>query len=131
MKGNVIIDTSVWVEFFRGRDESLVEKVSVLLETGRAAYTGIIALELINGAKGQKDLQILYDALDAMYRIAETDDTFIEAGRLGFDLARKGITAATVDLLIARTAIENGLALMTLDRHFEKVAAHSELRLIK
>lgn len=129
MSGKVIIDTSVWVEFFRGRNRELVEKVSVFLKTGRAAYTGIIGLELLNGAKGKDDLAVLRDALDSMVRVSEKESTFSNAGQLGYNLARKGFSAGTVDLLIAATCIENNLELMTLDRHFEAIARHSDLRL--
>jgi len=131
MSGRVLIDTSVWVEFFRGRNETLVENVSALLKTGRAAYTGIIALELLNGAKGQKDLEVLHDAFDIMQRISENDATFTSAGRMGYDLARKGVTASTVDLLIAQTAIENSMPLMTLDKHFDAMAAQTNLKVMK
>jgi len=131
MNGKVIIDTSVWVDFFRGLDAGLVEKVSVLLKTGRAAYTGIIALELLNGAKGLKDTEILHDAFDAMQCIKEKEKTFFDAGKMGYGLARKGFTAGTVDLLIAQTAIENNVAILTRDRHFEEIAVHIELKLMK
>lgn len=131
MSDKVLIDTSVWVEFFRGRNAGVVETVSVLLRTGRAAYTGIIALELLNGAKGPKDMDTLFDAFDAMQRIDEKDTTFFDAGRMGYELARKGFTANTVDLLIAGIAVENGLSLMTLDKHFEAIAKHTDLLVMK
>lgn len=131
MKGKVLMDTSVWVEFFRGRNAELVEKVSILLETGKAAYTGIIALELLNGAKGPRDVEILHDAFDSMQFVPVKDATFIEAGKMGYDLARRGFTGNTVDLLIARTTIENSMSLMTLDKHFVKIAEHTDLYLMR
>lgn len=52
-------------------------------------------------------------------------------GEVGKNSARKGHTLSTVDLLIAQTAIENSLSLMTHDEHFNAIAKHSPLTLFK
>ncbi len=130
MKDKVLIDTSVWVDFFRGKDSRLIEQVGGLLKAGKAVYTGIIALELINGAKGNKELQALHDAFDTMDKVNEQETTCVSAGKMGYEIARKGNTMSVVDLLIARIAIENDISLMTFDEHFKTIAKHSELRLI-
>lgn len=131
MDAKVLVDTSVWISFFRGKDSELIERIASLLKSGRAVYTGIIALELINGAKGHKELQTLYDAFDAMQCITVNETSYLHAGRLGYELARKGHTLSTVDLLIAQAAIENRLSLMTYDEHFGVIAKHSTLTLFK
>ncbi len=41
-----------------------------------------------------------------------------EAGDLGFFLARKGVTAKTLDLLVAAYALAHGAALLTTDADF-------------
>ena len=130
MDAKVLVDTSVWIAFFRGRAPELVERIASLLKSGMAVYTGIIALELINGAKGQKELQILHDVFDTIQCITVSEMTYLLAGKLGYGLARKGQTLSAVDLLIAQTAIENGLLLMTYDEHFTVIAKHSKLTLL-
>ena len=57
MSAKVLVDTSVWIAFFRGKDTHLIERIAALLKSQNAVYTGIIALELLNGAKGQKELR--------------------------------------------------------------------------
>lgn len=130
MSDRVLIDTSVWIDFFRKKDSKLIEKIAVLLEKQRAAYTGIIALELINGAKSPKELQALHDAFDTMEKIDEREQTYFNAGGIGYELARKGHTSGVVDLLIAQIAIENNIALMTFDEHFKVIAKYSSLKLL-
>jgi predicted nucleic acid-binding protein len=130
MDAKVLVDTSVWITFFRKKDPGLTDRIATLLKSGRAVYTGIIALELINGAKGQHELQTLYDAFDTMPNIAINETTYLRAGKLGYDLARKGHTVSTVDLLIAQTVIENSLSLMTYDEHFSVIAKYSPLVLV-
>jgi len=131
MDAKVLIDTSGWITFFRKKDTELTERIAMLLKSGRAVYTGIIALELINGAKGQHELQTLHDAFDIMECIAVNESTYLRAGKLGYNLARKGHTLSAVDLLIAQTAIENSLSLITYDEHFSVIAKHSPLSLFK
>lgn len=130
MSDKVLIDTSVWIDFFRGKDAATTDNVAMLLRAGKAVYTGIIALELINGAKGQRELHALQDVFDAMERIYEDEETHFKAGRMGFETARKGHTLSAVDLLIAQIAIENDLALITRDEHFKVIAKYNKMRLI-
>jgi hypothetical protein len=131
MGDKVLIDTSVWIEFFRRSKPELTERIATLLKSGRAACTGIIALELVNGAKGRKELQALYDAFDTMTHVTADEATYMRAGRMGYELARKGHAMSTVDLLISQIAIENNLSLMTLDEHFDTIAKSSALQLFK
>jgi len=131
MIAKVLVDTSVWIAFFRGKDTNLVDRIAALLKSQKAVYTGIIALELINGAKGHRELQTLDDAFDSMQCIPVTEETYLRAGKLGYEVARKGHTLHTVDLLIAQTAIENRISLMTYDEHFVIIADHSPLTLLK
>ena len=66
-----------------------------------------------------------------MQCIAVNENTYLHAVKLGYDLARKGHTVSTVDLLIAQSAIENRLSLMSYDDHFSIIAKHSALALFK
>lgn len=131
MRDRVLIDTSVWIDFFRGKDAELTEQIAMLLKSGKAVYTGIVALELVSGARGRKELQTLYDAFDTMEKINEKETTYLDAGKMGYEIARDGYTLGVVDLVIAQIAIENGLALMTSDEHFKVIAKNSKLRLFK
>jgi predicted nucleic acid-binding protein len=98
MSDKILIDTSIWIDFFRKGNAVLIEKIIPLLESSRAVYTGIIAIELIVGAKGHKELQRLNDAFGTMEKIEEGKDTHFNAGLLGYKLARKGYTIGAVDL---------------------------------
>ncbi len=130
MSGRVLIDTSAWITFFRGKDPVLADRIAEWLRAGRAVYTGIIGLELIRRAKGKKELQIIYDAFDAMDCIAVDEAVYLHAGALGYELARKGHTLGTMDLLIAQIAMDNRLSLLTYDQHFDLIAKHSTLQLL-
>jgi predicted nucleic acid-binding protein len=46
-----------------------------------------------------------------------------EAGDLGFFLARKGVTAKTLDLLIATYAMSHGVPVLAFDRDYADMRA--------
>jgi predicted nucleic acid-binding protein len=66
-----------------------------------------------------------------MQSIPITETTYLRVGKLGYEIARGGYTLSAVDLLIAQTAIENGVSLMTYDEHFAVIADHSPLTLFE
>ncbi|HIC92365.1 MAG TPA: PIN domain nuclease [Syntrophaceae bacterium] len=128
MKDNVLIDTSVWIDFFRNKESSLRNQVIQLLRIRKAYYTGIIALELYRGARSKREIFILDKLFLSIDRISQRGETYKKAGLMGFELAKKGLTVSTVDLLIAQLALENNLTLFTLDQHFRSIANHYPLR---
>ena len=130
MKDKVLVDTSVWIDFFRNKETSLRNKVIQILRAGNAYYTGIIALELYRGSKTKKEISVLDNLFLSIEKITESDETHKEAGLMGFELSKKGITIGTVDLLIAQLCLENDLTLFTLDQHFKNIASHYPLNLL-
>lgn len=129
MPAKVLIDTSIWIEYFNLAPGQVFMEVTRLLREERAAFSGMIALELIRGAKTTKELKTLENLFHSIARFDEQPSSHIQAGHLGYKLSRKGITMGTVDLLIAQVAIDHALSLYTQDHHFRSIAKHSPLTL--
>jgi len=129
MSDSVIVDTSVWIGFFRSAGSEVSARLRQLLKSGAPVYTGIIATELYRGAKSRKETNALDELLTSIECIETREEDFQAAGQLGYALAQQGITVGTVDLLIAQISIANNLSLFTLDKHFVPIARHSSLRL--
>lgn len=129
MKDKILIDTSVWIEYFRKSGSEVSSKLKNILVEERAAITGIITLELQRGAAGETELKFLDRFLTAIHYVFTKEESYKNAGVMGYNLSKKGINIGTVDLLIARTAIENNIPLYTLDRHFKEIAVHFPLLL--
>ena len=130
MKDRVLVDTSVWIDFFRNKETSLRRQVIQALRDSNAYYTGIIALELYRGSRTKKEITILDKLFLSIEKIMEREETHKEAGLMGFELSKKGITIGTVDLLIAQLSLENNLTLFTLDQHFKTITNHYPLKLL-
>ena len=109
MNPNVLVDTSVWIDYFNVPDSKSGKIVEQLLRSGRAVCSGIILTELLQGAKIEKEFDALLESMVALPFLETTLNTWIEAGRISFKLRRKGITIPVTDLIIASLSLENNI----------------------
>ncbi|WP_243373995.1 PIN domain-containing protein [Geotalea sp. SG265] len=124
----VLVDTSVWIEFFR-RHEPCFSLVTRLIDEEQVCCTGIILAELMQGAKSDKELAVLADFPQVFEFISEDTELWAAAGRLSFKLRRSGQTIGLADCFIATAAAQAGVPLATLDAHFEKVKKAAKISL--
>ncbi len=122
-----LIDSSVWIEYFRRRGSLAVkDRVRGILQREEAASCGIIAVEILRGAKTEKEFQALQESLMALPQIAIDASVVERAARWGFLLDRKGKTVSTTDLLIAAAAFKNAI-LLHLDNDFKVISSVVDL----
>lgn len=126
----VLIDTSVWIEFFR-KNEPRHDVVLKLMEEGRICCTGIVIAELLEGAKSEKEVSVLRDFFHVFEFLTESPEIWREAGQLSFHLRRQGKTVGLADCLIAKVASFHKARIYTLDRHFGTITAEAGIRLYK
>ena len=113
----ILVDTSAWIEFFRGRDP-VATRVDQLLESNDVAVCGPILTELRRGFRSAADRNRVLPLLDACQQLAQPGQLWVEAGELGFVLGRKGVSVKTLDLLIAAYALSHSVGVLTADRDF-------------
>ena len=130
MRDRVLVDTSAWITFFRRKDRRLYDLVSAVLRAGEAVGAGLILLELVRGAKSSREVNVITELFRVLETVSPTETTYMDAGKMGYELARKGHTLGVVDLILAQLALENDLSLLTLDQHFETIANKFPLKLI-
>ena len=129
MSGRVLVDTSAWIDFFRGTPSACGEKVSGLLRRGHACFTGLIVVELHRGAKGHQELKTLDQLFRSVISLEVTDEVYRRAGELSYRMARRSLTLATVDAVIAATALHHDCSVLTLDEHFHQIRRYAPLHL--
>lgn len=118
---NILVDTSIWIEFFNRPDSKAGGSLETLIKKGNVSVAGVILTELLQGAKLDKEFDAILDSVIALPFLDTTLNTWIMAGKISFSLRRKGITIPTTDLVIASLAIENDSSVFTLDPHFKKI----------
>lgn len=122
----ILADTSVLVDFFKGVQNQGVAKLQAALSQQlRVGITSGIFQELLQGAKSEKEFNLLHRYLETQhfYHPLHPVESYAEAARIFMNCRRKGITVrSTSDCLIARIAIENNLLLLHSDADFTAMA---------
>ena len=127
----ILVDTSAWIEAFKGRLN--LEKKTILqnaIESERAVTSPLIILELLQGCRNRKEKTKLRNLMTSLRQLDLNSALWEKAYELGFNLRRKGMTIATVDLILSALAIHYGCTILHKDRHFNLVAENTELNCI-
>ncbi len=113
----ILIDTSAWIEFFRGR-QPLSSRVDAAIADNDAAYCGPIDAEIRRGLIHERDRRQVLTLLQGCHFLSQPDGLWLEAGDIGFALRKSGVTCKTMDLLIAAYALAHSVPLLTKDKDF-------------
>jgi predicted nucleic acid-binding protein len=131
----VIVDTSIWSMALRRQSASGTPEAALLkrmIEEGESIFIlGIILQEILQGVRLPGGFRQLKEHLDAFPLLPVRREHYVKAAELQNHLARNGVQAATIDALIAASAIAHDCSLFTNDRDFHFIARHSGLKLIR
>jgi predicted nucleic acid-binding protein len=128
----VLIDTSVWIEYFKGADSALTQAVEALIKGGSVYTAGIILAELLQGARSDREMRVIEDIKES-FPLLTSDregEAWLEAGRLSRELRKAGTTVHLADCLIAVLARENQCRIATRDVHFQAIKERTAIDLI-
>jgi tRNA(fMet)-specific endonuclease VapC len=119
----IILDTNIYVAFKR----SSKEVVEVLQQVDYIGINTIVLGELLSGFKGgtkeprnRKELEEFLNS-PRVELLAIDEDTAEYYAKIFWNLKIRGRPIPTNDLWIAASALKHGLALYTLDAHFQKI----------
>ncbi len=115
-----IVDTSVWVEYFKNQAVVAASMDKDLL-AGSIYMVGPVISELLQGAQAEKDFRALISSIDGVPFIESNLSDWKLAGEISFKLRKRGITIPITDCVIAAIALNNDAMVMTLDRHFRHI----------
>jgi hypothetical protein len=118
----VLVDTSVWIRFFRAKDSPEASALDELLSVAAVATCAPIRAEVVSGAPTRREFQRLRALFDSLTALEPPDDLWPRLEDHRFALARRGIQASLIDLTIALTAQTRRVALWTLDGDFQRIA---------
>ena len=117
----VLVDTSMWVQFFNLPDSAERAAVDDLIDREVVATTGIIVSEVLQGARSTSHFTEIAEFMEGPRYLELTHPLWINAGALAFDMKMKGQPIPMSDVLIGVAAVEYGCSLYTGDHHFERV----------
>lgn len=126
----ILVDSSVWVDYFRSADTPQVALLDSFFGRTRIAVGDLIAAEVLQGVRDDKEFKW----------VKKVFETFTRLDLCGYELAvkasgnyrvlrGKGVTIRkTIDALIATRCIEDGLTLLHSDHDFDPFVQHLGLR---
>ena len=123
----VLVDTSVWIDFFRGT-ESAVTAMAWITKTKRVVICGQVKQEVLQGSRDAKAFQKLEKQMSIWDYEAEAPEDFLEAARIFAALRWKGVTIPPSDCLIAAVARRLSLELYASDPDFDSIPGISRLQ---
>lgn len=125
----ILVDTSVWIEVLRDRLGRRRAAFDAALDGDDVILTRFHALELLQGARDEREWTLLREYLDAQDYLECAAATWTDAARIFFDLRRRGKTVrSSIDCCIAQIAIDHDVLLLHRDRDFEVISKLRPLR---
>jgi predicted nucleic acid-binding protein len=118
----VLIDSSVWVDYFRNPRSRFRTEVDRLLRANDAVVVGVVYAELLRGARTSDEFNWFRDHFSQVRFDDSTAEIWERAGFLLFQLRRTGSEIPFPDAVIAAHALHEDHALLTTDEHFKRVS---------
>ena len=120
-----LVDTNILSLFFRGNPQVVAKFQTYLAEYDAINLSIITYYEIVSGLKhrdAQKQLDQFLEFSSQNIIVPLTQEAADVAANIYADLRKKGQPIDDIDLLIAGTAIANGLVVITQNRkHFDRI----------
>ena len=126
----ILVDSSVWIDYFRSADTPQVALLDSLLGRTPLATGDLIAAEVLQGVRDDREFKLVKQTLEAFDHIDLVGyDVAVKAALNYRTLRAMGITIRkTMDALIATRCIEDRLTLLHADRDFEPFTQYLGLK---
>jgi predicted nucleic acid-binding protein len=123
----IVFDTSIWIEYLRGKDQSIVEMATQHLNDDRVIAMSPVFGELLQGAKGAKEESDILTFWQSLPKHDE-ENLMIRAGLLSLrhKLWSKGV--GLIDASILYAALETGFEIWSKDDNLNKAAKSLGIR---
>ncbi|NID11818.1 PIN domain nuclease [Fibrella aestuarina] len=127
----MLVDTTVWIDWFKGIDCPQTNRVAVYLRANHPIWVApVIVQETLQGIRDEKEYELIKTSLLALNRFqADAFLNAIGAADLYRALRKKGVTIRKAnDCLIAYYAIQADITLLHNDSDFDLIASQSSLK---
>lgn len=126
----IFVDSSVWIDYFRGVSAPQTELLDSLLGNEPLLIGDLVLAEVLQGFQNDRDFNKAKQLLTSFQSINVVDtEIAIQAARNFRILRGQGVTVRkTIDTLIATRCIKSGLVLLHNDKDFDPFEDYLGLR---
>lgn len=115
----ILIDTSVWIEFFK-QNIQFVEEIVPLLKGKMIITIEPIFSELIYGVRHKKDKEKILSYWSVLPKIEFGSNTMLKASEFANNNNYYNLGIGLMDAIIIKSAIEGNYSVWTLDKKMIK-----------
>ncbi len=128
----IVVDSSVWIDYFNGRPTAEADALS-RLPTTQLVIGDLIMTEVLQGFASEADFRGVERVFAAFeFRAIGGHEIAIAAARNHRALRARGVTPrSTIDTIIATFCIVEDHDLLHCDRDFDPFERHLGLRVVK
>ena len=129
----ILVDSSVWIDYFRGTRNEQTDLLDALLSSEPVAVGDLMLAEVLQGFNSEPDFNQAKNVLLSLHQIdIGGTEIAVQAARNFRTLRLHGVTVRkTIDVLIATRCIETDLLLLHSDRDFDAFEKHLGLRVVR
>jgi predicted nucleic acid-binding protein len=129
----ILVDTSVWIDFFRAKRNKSSEILFKAIENAEDICTsGIIMTEVLQGIRADTEYYRIKTILLGLIYLPVTKNMFIQAASIYRALRKQGKTIRSpIDCIIAAICLEHEVNLLHNDRDFISIARVTPLKFAK
>jgi hypothetical protein len=119
----IVVDSSVWIDYFNGLITPQTDKLDSLLSQQWIIMGDLILTEVLQGFREDREYQIALQLLESLhFRNMLSKSLAIKTAENYRILRKQGITVRkTMDVMIATFCIENHFPLLYSDKDFDKM----------
>lgn len=128
----ILVDSSVWIDYFRGSSNRQTDTLDLLLGRQPLAIGDLILAEVLQGFSSARDFSNARKILSSLDMVELAGERIaVQAARNYRILRTHGVTVRkTIDSIIATRCIEDNYGLLHNDRDFDAFATHLGLRVV-
>lgn len=128
----ILVDSSVWVDFFRNRPTAQAEWLDRNLGVEGLVVGDLILAEVLRGLEDERGFEEAGRWLGRLEHVVLGGmDIAVQAARNHRALRSRGLTVrGTVDLIIATRCLADGLQLLHCDHDFDALEEHLGLSVV-
>ncbi len=129
----ILVDTSVWIDHFKGRDTRQVVYLSeAILRHDDICLCGLILTEILQGVRSDTEYKKVKAGLASLVFLPMAIQSYYLAAEIYRSAKGKGETIrSSMDCLIAACAIEHNTHLLQADRDYSTIAKFSKLKIVE
>jgi hypothetical protein len=126
----VLVDTSVWIDFFSSKPHPHVKTLeNLIFNREDLCLCGIVLTEVLQGIREDSEFQRTRDLLTNLILLPMAYSIFLRSAEIYRTLRKKGVTIKKpMDCMIAAVAIENDIPLLHNDKDFVPIEIHLGLK---